>query len=478
MAYRVQAARGVAWLGMGTRGHALAALIWMLCATAAHAVPLLPSAELTDLTDSVAYWIDESGHAPFAVAVDAPYTPSGGPVFHLGLEYKPVWVRLTLHNAGPARDIVLECVNPRMSHVDLFELQPGQEPRIRLGGQAVPHYAREFSRPSTAFVIRLADGESRTVYLRLHNSGQVRARFLAWDRDAFQARLGQEPIIHALVMGMLLALALLHLLVSMALRERGYLYLGLFALLFTIYYAAVTGYGPMYLWTDSGLLTTRASSLMGLLTVATGLLFSHALLDAPRTIPRHGRAMVILAVLGALGAGFRLFNDGPLPMYLLYLMGSVCPLVSISGAWLVMRQGSRTARNFLFTWSAVLLATVVITAEGLHLVTFPFPADRFFVALFAAAVLLWSLTLTDRVKRREREAREVLEREVKTLSGLLPICSHCKSIRDDQGYWKRIEHYLESHTDADLSHSICPNCVAELYPDFARKQNGGTAPKA
>jgi hypothetical protein len=56
--------------------------------------------------------------------------------------------------------------------------------------------------------------------------------------------------------------------------------------------------------------------------------------------------------------------------------------------------------------------------------------------------------------------------DVKTLSGLLPICAHCKKIRDDKGYWKQIEGYIQEHSDATFSHSICRECAKELYPDF------------
>jgi hypothetical protein len=56
--------------------------------------------------------------------------------------------------------------------------------------------------------------------------------------------------------------------------------------------------------------------------------------------------------------------------------------------------------------------------------------------------------------------------EVKTLSGLLPICSHCKNIRDDKGCWRQIESYIHEHSEADFSHSICPDCAKKLYPDF------------
>ena len=59
--------------------------------------------------------------------------------------------------------------------------------------------------------------------------------------------------------------------------------------------------------------------------------------------------------------------------------------------------------------------------------------------------------------------------EIKTLSGLVPICSHCKSIRDDQGYWNQLEAYLIKHSDAKFSHGICPDCARELYPDLVPK---------
>ncbi len=55
--------------------------------------------------------------------------------------------------------------------------------------------------------------------------------------------------------------------------------------------------------------------------------------------------------------------------------------------------------------------------------------------------------------------------EVKTLQGILPICSHCKQIRDDKGYWNRIETYITDHSTAEFSHGMCPDCSDKLYGD-------------
>jgi PAS domain S-box-containing protein len=60
--------------------------------------------------------------------------------------------------------------------------------------------------------------------------------------------------------------------------------------------------------------------------------------------------------------------------------------------------------------------------------------------------------------------------EVKSLSGLLPICSYCKRIRDDKGYWSQLESYLESHSDVMFSHCVCPRCLKKHYPEVDEVQ--------
>jgi len=84
-------------------------------------------------------------------------------------------------------------------------------------------------------------------------------------------------------------------------------------------------------------------------------------------------------------------------------------------------------------------------------------------------------TLHDTTERKAGEIeREALITElqnaltqVRTLSGLLPICSSCKRIRDDAGYWRQVEEYLSLHSDAEFTHGICPDCLARLYPELA-----------
>jgi sigma-B regulation protein RsbU (phosphoserine phosphatase) len=70
---------------------------------------------------------------------------------------------------------------------------------------------------------------------------------------------------------------------------------------------------------------------------------------------------------------------------------------------------------------------------------------------------------------RLHRANVELERaltEVRTLKGMLPICSGCKKIRDDRGYWLEVERYIMANTDATFSHSLCPGCSTRYFPDL------------
>ena len=99
-------------------------------------------------------------------------------------------------------------------------------------------------------------------------------------------------------------------------------------------------------------------------------------------------------------------------------------------------------------------------------------------SVLAAGLLVLANFMASREMARRR--RMEIEREkliaelqltlahVKTLSGLIPICAWCKSVRNDQGYWQTVEHYVHSHSDASFSHSICPSCREKFKDEIAK----------
>lgn len=75
-------------------------------------------------------------------------------------------------------------------------------------------------------------------------------------------------------------------------------------------------------------------------------------------------------------------------------------------------------------------------------------------------------TANDTLQQRNEDLEQALA-QVKTLKGFIPICSVCRKIRNDDGYWNVLEEYVAQHTDAQLSHGICPECMASEYPEFS-----------
>ena len=89
-----------------------------------------------------------------------------------------------------------------------------------------------------------------------------------------------------------------------------------------------------------------------------------------------------------------------------------------------------------------------------------------------AAIALQNSHILDKRDVAEKKNEKLIQElkkaltNVKQLSGLLPICSSCKKIRDDKGYWNQIEAYIQEHSEAEFSHSICQECAEKLYPDL------------
>ena len=89
---------------------------------------------------------------------------------------------------------------------------------------------------------------------------------------------------------------------------------------------------------------------------------------------------------------------------------------------------------------------------------------HFSFAKFIGRIELLNETLEVRVDTRTRELQKALD-EIKTLEGILPLCSYCKKIKTDKGQWQDVDVYIHRHTEADISHGLCPECAQQYYPE-------------
>ncbi|MCB2183754.1 MAG: hypothetical protein KQH63_17095 [Desulfobulbaceae bacterium] len=114
----------------------------------------------------------------------------------------------------------------------------------------------------------------------------------------------------------------------------------------------------------------------------------------------------------------------------------------------------------------------IVAKVDLSEIQAPFVKAGIISGIFAMVMILLGVVLffqvTNPMLKRLQDTVAKLEkalREVKTLRGILPICSYCKKIRDDEGYWDQVEVYLKKRSDADFSHGICPSCLEERFPE-------------
>ena len=96
-----------------------------------------------------------------------------------------------------------------------------------------------------------------------------------------------------------------------------------------------------------------------------------------------------------------------------------------------------------------------------------------FLSVIIAFIATYLAVKTERVLQEEKNKLQKALDEIKTLHGIIPICSHCKQIRDDKGLWKKMEEYIHAHSDARFSHSICPDCASKHYSKFYDSNNPG-----
>ncbi|MBI3504464.1 MAG: hypothetical protein HY059_06450 [Proteobacteria bacterium] len=155
----------------------------------------------------------------------------------------------------------------------------------------------------------------------------------------------------------------------------------------------------------------------------------------------------------------------------------------------------RGVQRTVFLVLFVVDGLALIVVDYLHpawSVDYASPRDRvldltsgFVVSTVGLAMMIWLLRsaydlerrrqmelnrrLSDALEANQRHVDELAASlaEVRTLRGLLPICSNCKSVRDDAGLWTQIEQYVSDHSDASFTHSLCPDCLRRLYPELA-----------
>ncbi len=474
------------------------ALVWLLGALAGPAQARVSTITFDtaegyqDVSDAV-QWLRETGDTPLspdeawvrwqagAFAPSAASVPSDGLQF--GVMHGAVWLAFSVANATDSAQLVLEFRNPRLSYIELYTLQDGTFVR-QSAGAAQPLAARSVRYPMPAFRLTVPPGETQPVLLRIQNLGDMRTRLHLWDEIAFMQHMGSAYFPDLVLVGMLAILCIFQMLVFALLREPVYGYLSLFTLSSLGFFMGSNGTGYLLLWHEWPWFGLRANSFFSMCMFATFMLFTLAFLRAREMHPRFYALGLAFVLLTGANIVYVCLAQHLLRVHvalgLLVLGIAITVGIVVAGLWRRRRATAYYAVTALFTVAAsvqILLTSIGILSAR-WVVESPIPS-----VLISTSILLWTFELAERTRTRARHEKRTLEEqvkartselrqalsEVKTLSGLLPICSHCKKIRDDGGYWSSVESYLLERTDASFTHGICPDCLSEHYPHRERR---------
>ncbi len=407
------------------------------------------------------------------------FQPIKGPDIRFGLTDRSTayWFRLTINNPLDVENRqFLKVDNPRLNTVVCYVPKPeGGFTTYHAGtDHAFSHYAQPWPQPT--FRIITAPHSQTTLYLCIRNKGWTEAHVYLWQTSPFLEHMARWILILGLFYGVLIAIVLHNILISLRLHGQPFFYHALFVLACIGYQLSFHGTAHQFLWRNAQWWTDRSVFFFIGFGICLAFLFTRSFLNTASLAPRLDK---ILAAMALLSLAIPLGKTTEFLWVNVYthVLSLIAPPLLIAAGWISHRRGNRSARAFLMGWGVMLTGAIVIGLWGLNLLPDHFIFRNLFHIGFIFIPLLQSFALMDHIRHLEQRNQQELERQVaerthelqealdnvKTLRGFIPICARCKKIRDDAGYWNSIEAYVRKHSDADFTHGICPECTRVLY---------------
>ena len=213
-------------------------------------------------------------------------------------------------------------------------------------------------------------------------------------------------------------------------------------------------------WVEGDVIEAELNVLTAVVFVVS--LFAIRRLNADRMIYRAGVGLMAVVFLYNVYIG----SGGGTAIY--WLFGFPLAFVFLLGR----REGTAAAAIFILVVALLLLDPLSLSfytySQG---VSMRFLASLLFVTLMGYALessreKYWNLFIGINQKlTMEKEHLESAMKQIKTMQGLIPICCHCKKIRNDEGFWEQVEVFVRDHSDANFSHGICPDCKKRFYAE-------------
>lgn len=376
------------------------------------AVLLSAAAQSVSVDQGVQYLLEKPGeplNAAQAMALPG-WRAYEGRRFNLSFQPVPVWIRFEVRNTSAAREWVLDIPWALLDDIEFHRPQPdgrGWAPPLR-AGFLWPLQTTAAKGPTYAFAVDLEPGQSTTLLLRV-NASEYLVPLTLTQRPVFHAQLQDKNVWMGALFGVLGVMLLYNLSLSLFTRDRNYLAYSLYLLAVILLELTATGYGKLYLWTDSVWLNQRALPIFSTLTYWTALYFLRCFLDLQTHAPRLYRIYQGLAGIWVLMFIAPFLLSDMRPLFPISRAVGLSELVFLLGTPLYLAwRGHSAARTFAIAW-----ATVVVANFGTVLWVLGVVEDNGLIENaqhigFVVETVLLSVALAERI-RRERLLKEAAQ---------------------------------------------------------------------
>jgi two-component system, sensor histidine kinase LadS len=405
------------------------------------------------------------------------------PSVNFGLSQATYWFRFTIRNASPSSEaFYVEIDNPTFPMVEFYGSNLTKSESNQISATSLPFDRRSVPNRYPLFALTLEPQQESVVYLRVVGAGGFRFNMTLWQRETFGAFDAGRTSGLGLYFGVLLTMTIFNILLYVVFKDLSFLYLATTTSLFLAFGLSARGYLYQFFWPDFIEYTFFPTLLTIGLALGTFVLFARQYLGTSSYAPKMDKVLLGVIALD-LGVPVTSFFDQFLANALSTTGAVMTFLATMLAAMVCLPKQRRAASIFLLAFLPMIASSVLFALLGLTLVPKNFLTEAGGLLTFPISLFLFSLAIWDHVRRLEEGHRNELEEKVKdrtrdltlalenvqTLHGLIPICAHCKNVRDDHGYWRQIESYISSRSEADFSHGVCPGCMELHYGEILQK---------
>ena len=324
------------------------------------------------------------------------------------------WIRFHIKNEGPRGSWILECGNPLIDRIVLFQ-RSAVGVTVMESGRGIPFYLRPFNHRNMVFPITLETGEERTMCLRFQTESGASFPLKLWGREAFAEKEQSALLLFGFYYGIALVMTLFNLSVYYYIRDKIYLLYVLCVMPYVFAQLCLNGIGYQFLWPGSPWWESKALQVFMSASIVGAMAFTAGFLRMRTVQPSLYRVMMLMCGVGTAGMLLNLFIPTRAGIQLSTIFTSVNILFIFFTAFLIWRKGFRPARTFFLAWSLYLAGVLLHILRAWGVLSANFLTQYSSQIGSGLHIIVLSLALTERINIM-REEKDLAQAETLRLN--------------------------------------------------------------